>query len=100
MWIIVFLVLHFILERVLFLISFSAGMNQFDTGRKSTILENLIDGAIAVLQFPIMTIALVILPTDLLPGISGYVILLLNSVVWGIIFWVGLRKLTLSSSKV
>jgi hypothetical protein len=91
-WIVAFTVLHFLLERLLFLFAFAAGMDRFDNGRDLTVTEEALDGLVNVLEFPVTTIISALLPLDSLPGVSGYMIFGLNSLFWGIISWVVLRK--------
>jgi len=45
------------------------------------------------LQFPITSVLVASLPNGLLSGISGYIIFVANSSLWGLVLWYILRRI-------
>jgi len=88
-------IVHFGLTFVLFLMDFSVGMSQFDTGDDPTIIENALHVAATVMMWPIFE------PmakwgghfvAQLFPGVLGYIPMLTNSLVWGLAVWLILGR--------
>lgn len=59
-------------------------MARFDTRATASLGERLLRVAVSVLHFPVVTLALAVLPARALPRLWGYVPFVLNSVVWGL----------------
>jgi|GEM_PF-1577850 hypothetical protein len=76
---------HFCLSISLLLISFGSTMERFDSGDPATFSEQIIDIGVTVLNFPLVTLALI--PNFLakyFSGAGGWFVFIANSLLWGI----------------
>lgn len=78
---------HAALSFVLLIASFGAGMGRFDTGETATAGQRILDRVAEILLWPLFApLAQWGGPTvnALLPGVLGYIPLLLNSLLWAL----------------
>ena len=87
--------LHFGLTIVLSIMDLSAGMSRFDTGANPTMGNNVLHFVTTMLRWPIFEPLFKWggrLASQLFSGILGYIPMLLNSLVWGILGWIIIDK--------
>lgn len=89
--------LHAGLSFGVFLLAFGAGMARFDHGGTPSPGERLLDGAVAVLYFPLGRLAAEF-PGNPFPGLWGYLPLLLNGALWAAVLVLGTERLLARST--
>lgn len=80
---------HFVTFATLFVISLGRGMSRFDSGAGPSTLDRIADGAAAVLSFPLLPL-LHALQVHI-PGPTGWLLFVANSLLWGVAVWLLLR---------
>src|SRR4051794_26464706 len=78
--ILILAVLHLVVTDALTVAAFSLTMERFDTGESPTLTERVIEVSGRVLRFPVVSCALSI--GLRLPGPTGYLPFILNSLLW------------------
>ena len=84
---------HAALTMIMFLQSFRMGMSRFDSGATVALGERVLNGAVTIMMWPLITPLLLWRPNRLnqiFSGLLGYIPLLLNSLVWALVimwFW-------------
>jgi hypothetical protein len=73
-------VVHFLGQVTSGVVSFSESMGRLDTGTPATLLERALASTSAVLGFPILPW----IPPGAFPGLSGYLPVVANSLLWGL----------------
>jgi hypothetical protein len=80
---------HSALSVGLFMLVSGAGMARFDTGAPSSNAEWVLEIIVAILHAPVATLAFESVPIGWLPGLWGYLPLLLNSLIWALVLvWI------------
>ncbi len=80
---------HFLLSVILTLKSFTSGLTRFDNGNPPSQSEQIIDFGLQILNFPLVSLALSnsLLSkffSGFLGGFGGWLVFLLNSLLWGV----------------
>ena len=74
--------LHATVSFGVFLAAFGAASARLDSGRVASTGEQLLGATVQVLHFPLVWLATEHVPAGWLPGLWGYVPLLLNGLLW------------------
>ncbi|MDH3628737.1 MAG: hypothetical protein OES25_13910 [Acidobacteriota bacterium] len=77
-------VIHFVVSFALFMYVIGMGLPAFDEFRPRTASESLIDGVATVVLAPFSLVGDAI-PHDWFPGRSFFVVLVANSLIWGLL---------------
>jgi len=80
-----FALLHATVSFGVFLAAFGAASARLDSGRAASAGEQLLGAAVQVLHFPLVWLATEYAPARWLPGLWGYVPLLLNGLLWAVV---------------
>jgi hypothetical protein len=84
--------IHFALSFAFFLLSFAGGMSRFDAAREPSILERVVNGIAYLLLFPLVQLA-VRSGGGWMTGTLGYVPFILNSLLWAMAIYFGVKFL-------
>jgi hypothetical protein len=86
--------IHFALSVFLFLMDFRVTMMRFDHSRALSIFDEGIVWSAWAFRLPLVRLSFALSLNRFLPGVLGYIPVLLNSLLWGVgISWVGSRAL-------